>query len=368
MTSLLPGIPRVESPLFHAELDDFGWTEEELRVALDLHERGFAVIDFPDPDLDARIERIKDDLAPLFAIDLDDPTAIKNDGRDLRVQDAWLFHEDVRAIATNTEVINLLQRLYGRPPVPFQTLNFPVGTQQHLHSDSNHFSSIPERFMCGVWLAMEDVHADAGPLTYLPGSHTWPVLTNIMVGRKAAGERAASAQTPFQEAWTAMVRASGKRQETFLARKGQALIWAANLLHGGSPQRDATRTRWSQVTHYYFEDCIYYTPGHSDEPIGRLEVRSVRNICTGQIQPNLFLGEDFEKARAGWQEPASRQQGRWWKNLFRRKEKAEPVDLPPDFDPEAYLLLNPDIASAKLDPAEHYRRHGRTEARTYRIR
>src|SRR5204863_8143515 len=43
-------------------------------------------------------------------------------------------------------------------------------------------------------------------------------------------------------------------------RKGQALIWAANLLHGGAPQRDRNRSRHSQVTHYFFEGCRYYTP------------------------------------------------------------------------------------------------------------
>ena len=43
-------------------------------------------------------------------------------------------------------------------------------------------------------------------------------------------------------------------------RKGQAFIWAANLLHGGSHQRDRSRTRMSQVNHYFFEGCRYYTP------------------------------------------------------------------------------------------------------------
>jgi hypothetical protein len=43
-------------------------------------------------------------------------------------------------------------------------------------------------------------------------------------------------------------------------KKGQALIWHANLIHGGSKRRDRSKTRHSQVTHYYFEGCKYYTP------------------------------------------------------------------------------------------------------------
>jgi hypothetical protein len=41
-------------------------------------------------------------------------------------------------------------------------------------------------------------------------------------------------------------------------------VWSANLLHGGSPQRDKNRTRKSQVTHYFFEGCKYYTPAISE--------------------------------------------------------------------------------------------------------
>ena len=45
-----------------------------------------------------------------------------------------------------------------------------------------------------------------------------------------------------------------------LLKKGQALLWSSNLLHGGSPMQDPQSTRKSQVTHYYFEGCRYWTP------------------------------------------------------------------------------------------------------------
>ena len=32
--------------------------------------------------------------------------------------------------------------------------------------------------------------------------------------------------------------------------------------------RDPESTRLSQVTHYYFEDCVYYKPVHSDTALG----------------------------------------------------------------------------------------------------
>lgn len=358
-SELLRGVPLIESPLFSQSLDSMDLSEQERETAVQLNQRGYAVIDFPDPHLDARIDRIKANLVARFGDRLMDPESIKNTG-DLRVQDAWRSDEDVKAIAANSEVIALLSKLYGRKAFPFQTLNFPVGTQQQKHSDAVHFSSQPERFMCGVWLAMEDIKAEAGPLCYCPGSHKWPIISNAMIGRRGWNSSAHSAQSPFERVWEALVDASGIQEEIFLARKGQALIWTANLLHGGSVQTDPRLTRWSQVTHYYFDDCIYYTPAFSDEPLGKLDLRSIIDIASGEIKPNTLLGEPATPVSSS--KPLS-----FLARLGRRfRPKAKLQDLPDDFDSEAYYRLNPDVLAEGDDAASHYLNHGRLEGRRYR--
>lgn len=293
--NIFPGIPLIESPLFAMLEPSLGLVPEEARIAADLRQSGFAVFDFPDDDLEARIERIQHNLGPRFGLDFSNPESDKTIG-ERRIQDAWKFDPDVRAIAANQEVIDLLSKLYGRAAFPFQSLNFPVGTQQEAHSDSVHFSSLPERFMCGVWLAMEDVSVDAGPLFYYPSSHLWPIVNNSLIGRRGFGSELSSAQDPFGPAWSALCEAYDASPEIFLARKGQALIWCANLLHGGSRQNNPCLTRWSQVTHYYFENCIYYTPAFSDEATGVLDLRSIRDIGEGRLRPNLYLGQEIDKA------------------------------------------------------------------------
>jgi hypothetical protein len=293
----LPGLPLIESPLFLGLIEQIGLTEEEQRFGRDLCEHGYAVLDFPDADIDARIERIKTRLAPHYGVDFDDPEANKTSG-ERRIQDAWQTDPDVQAIAANQGVIALLSKLYGRQAFPFQTLNFPVGTQQAAHSDMVHFSCLPEKFMCGVWLAMEDIHPDAGPLYYYPGSHRWPVMSNVLIGRRGYETSLDSAQDPFAQAWHALCSVQNAQPSAFLAKKGQALIWCANLLHGGSAQNDPRLTRWSQVTHYYFEDCIYYTPAFSDEALGKLQMRRISSITDGQHRPNLYQGQAAEEAFA----------------------------------------------------------------------
>lgn len=296
MNNPLPGLPLVESPLFPALLPDLGLSAEETRIGLELHYRGFAVLDFPDPELESRIERIQANLSPHYGVDFADPASDKTSGEH-RIQDAWKFDHDVRAVAANAEMIGLLTKLYGRPAFPFQTLNFPVGTQQAAHSDMVHFSSQPEKFMCGVWVAMEDIKSDAGPLFYYPGSHRWPVMSNALIRRRGTGQTLNSAQDPFAEAWQALCAVNDARPEVFLARKGQALIWSANLLHGGSPQDNLCLTRWSQVTHYYFDDCLYYTPAFSDEALGSLDLRQITAISDGQPRPNTYQGEPVDQSR-----------------------------------------------------------------------
>jgi hypothetical protein len=353
--NLMPGVPVVESMLFRLSIDDMGLTNAERDIAIQLNERGYAVFDFPDDELDARIERIIPTLTPHYPFEHWRKSGWANN-EGLRIQDAWRHNDDIRAIATNQAVLDLLSKLYGRRAFPFQSLNFPVGTQQHYHSDSVHFSTIPERFMCGVWLALEDIHPDAGPLQYYPGSHRWPILYNDIIGKVIGDETEFLAQTPYEKAWEAMVEATGVEAETFCAKKGQALIWTANLLHGGSRQKDPARTRWSQVTHYYFENCAYYTPAFSDPLVGNLDLRDITDITTGEPMPNLYVDRPIDQV------PRRGASGR----LPMMGGRMGPTELPDDFDPVGYLAINQDVSLAGVDPGLHYLEHGWAEKRRYR--
>jgi len=176
-------------------------------------------------------------------------------------------------------------------------LNFPVGTQQHYHSDAVHFSSVPQGFMCGVWVALEDISEQAGPLVYYPGSHKLPILVNEHLGVTSfANIDPYDNYGRFEEVWRALVDAAGLQRATFCPHKGQAFIWAANLLHGGDRHRDPTRTRWSQVTHYFFDDCAYYTPLLSDPFCGSIFFRNgTIDISTGKQVANRYVDRDIRR-------------------------------------------------------------------------
>lgn len=188
-----------------------------------------------------------------------------------RIRNAWKISSSVRSMALAPKIVAAVRDLAGREVLPFQTLNFPMGTEQPPHQDAMHFSSDPAGYMCGAWVALEDMDMDNGPLVYYPGSHTLPFptwsdverVTDRRVEREdCEGEDDYRTQRSvlYADYCQRLIELHSLAPEYATIRKGQALIWAANLLHGGSPQADKTRTRHSQVTHYFFEGCRHFTP------------------------------------------------------------------------------------------------------------
>ena len=197
-----------------------------------------------------------------------------------RRQDAWKRCSAVKEIATHPAILSKLFELYGREAVPFQTLNFMVGTQQAIHSDTIHFNSDPQGLMCGVWVALEDVDEENGPLAYYEGSHRLPEVNMQTIGIDPV-----ETNYPKYEGYIeSMIEGLGISDMHRLGtiKRGEALIWAANLLHGGPQIIDDDRTRMSQVTHYFLRGADrYYTPMLSNPSEGKF---FLRNLATLEIR------------------------------------------------------------------------------------
>jgi ectoine hydroxylase-related dioxygenase (phytanoyl-CoA dioxygenase family) len=254
----LTGTPLIDRDDCQA-LVDRGHFGPHGQLAETLHSQGFGHLHISDPHWPALLSSVRRDLEPL--VDLQ--ALAKGTLGPLRFQDAWLHQglASVRTLACHPEILSALRVLYGRNPFPFQTLNFPNGTAQHFHSDAVHFHSLPPGFMCGVWVALEDVHAQSGPLVYFPGSHRLPYQSARDLGLSQADVLAEKAPQRFFEAgWRDAVQQEGFERRLFLAQRGDVLIWHANLLHGGAPVQNKRLSRWSQVSHYYFQGCAYTTP------------------------------------------------------------------------------------------------------------
>lgn len=265
----LPQRPWFETEDYEAHISSAGFDARTAEFIRHMAEHGYAVVDLGD-EARALCDRASADMARYF----------RRPGIS-RVQDAWYRSRAIRRLAAWPRMRELLRAAYGRDPFPFQTLNFLAGSQQPLHADTVHFNSVPERFMCGVWIALEDVEEGAGPLVYHPGSHKLPVMTMRDAGVNSPAPTPEDYERSFVPRFAERIAASGLPAKHALIKKGWAFVWAANLAHGGSAIAKPGSTRKSLVVHCYFEDCLYYTPMTSDETAGRYDLRVPANVRTG---------------------------------------------------------------------------------------
>ena len=144
---------------------------------------------------------------------------------------------------------------------PFQTLNFEKGSQQKLHSDFYHFAPSDYSSMAGVWVALEDISCDAGPLKIVPGSHKFDYLFPDDLSIPVASKSEPYKYYHLYEAYIEeLIESSECQIENVTLGKGDLLIWHSNLIHGGDVVRDKDLTRYSQVTHYLGSGLTYYSP------------------------------------------------------------------------------------------------------------
>lgn len=189
----------------------------------------------------------------------------------------WLFSTTRDAIFAPA-LVDFIQSVFERRPMATQTLGFWRGSQQDCHQDSAYVSYTLNMHFCASWIAFEDVTPGAGELFYYPGSHKLPDYTypdglkNIIdSGRLYPDAPISTAISDHTAHLPGRAEAVGLKRQTFLAKAGDALIWSADLAHGGMPISTEV-TRKSLVTHYvpaeltplYFEQAASRIRLHED--------------------------------------------------------------------------------------------------------
>lgn len=268
-------VPLYASPFVWEIADAEGWSDERRSMVREFAERGLLKIKLHRSDFEQLRKAIISEAGALYR-------------GDVRVQDAWRDCPSVRALAIDEQIQDVLRDLYGREAIPMQTLNFWRGTEQSTHSDTVHFNSEPANFMCGVWVALESIGPHNGQLHYYPGSHRLPILNMDDIGVVTHEAMWDYNYQYHQEVLHEVLRATDHKKETVVAEPGEAIIWAANLAHGGEPIQQMGSTRHSQVTHYYFKGCSYFTPSLSNLPLGKFHRPDRRNIKTGEALEHQF--------------------------------------------------------------------------------
>jgi len=268
--------PWIESPFFYELLNTSEYSDEEKNTLIKYHEDGYIVIDLEldEEFVDTLMEGI---FAELDKLNTQDSRYHYSDSP--RVFEAWKIIPNVLSLAKHPKLLSTLELLYNRKPIPFQTINFLKGSNQPLHQDSIHFYTQPEKWMVGTWTALQDMTEDCGPLNIVPGSHKWQHYNfqHLNLPIVKFGEQFDN-YAEYENFLVQLLVAMGKDKKKWLGKKGQTIIWASNLLHGGAPITNPDSTRYAQATHYYFEGCNhYYSPMFSDTANGVYSEKDLSN-------------------------------------------------------------------------------------------
>lgn len=155
---------------------------------------------------------------------------------------------EVQAAIFAPRLARFLELVMRSKAIAFQTLYFEHGSEQGVHQDTAFVYVEPALEFMASWIALEDIQPGSGELMYYPGSHR---LADALFGHPPG--KALLPGDPAAPTYSAQLarrcESAGLTLEHFRPRRGDALIWAADLAHGGSARR-GTHTRRSLVTHY----------------------------------------------------------------------------------------------------------------------
>jgi phytanoyl-CoA hydroxylase len=168
-----------------------------------------------------------------------------------RVVDSYVYYESALDLLLSDSISKFLKTIFDDDPLLFQSLSFDVGSEQGLHQDTAYVVTSSPMELAAAWIALEDIQEGSGELMYVPGSHRFPEFHFSGQYKHWNPERDGDEQ---QRQWSRHLdeetAAMGLKREVFRPRKGDVLIWSADLAHGGSPVSDRSLSRKSLVGHY----------------------------------------------------------------------------------------------------------------------
>lgn len=166
-----------------------------------------------------------------------------------KMLDLYAHSSAARQASAAPRVIEFLAAIFEDQPKAFQGLTFWNGSQQVIHKDTAYvkIDSNPMH-LAATWLALEDIQPGTGELEYYIGSHRAPDF--LFGGSHKWMESHPEEHDQFLQSLHDDAKTLGHVKGSFLGKKGDVLIWHADLAHGGSPITQPSLTRKSLVTHF----------------------------------------------------------------------------------------------------------------------
>lgn len=180
-----------------------------------------------------------------------DPCDLEKMDRADRLIESFAISAAARAAIGCKPVTEFLNTIFDDDPIAMQSIYFEYGSQQAIHQDTAYVVSSKPLSLAAAWIALEDVTRGSGELIYYPGSQQYNHFLFSGEHKNWTPARdGADQHKEFLKSLHKKAKDQGIEVERFLAKKGDILIWHADLAHGGSVIQDDKATRRSLVAHF----------------------------------------------------------------------------------------------------------------------
>jgi phytanoyl-CoA hydroxylase len=163
--------------------------------------------------------------------------------------DLYVNLESSRRVCMHPRITQFLVAVFRARPLAFQQLLFQRSNGHLFHQDTAFVAVEESLFLGATWIALEDVVEGSGELAYYDASHKLPHI--LFKGGTKRFDFSADDQHEYARQLDEMCRERNLEYQRFMAKKGDVLFWAADLVHRSHPRvlPDGT-SRLSCVTHY----------------------------------------------------------------------------------------------------------------------
>ncbi len=168
-----------------------------------------------------------------------------------KVLDSAMILPEGEELSFSLPLSMFLQHLFDGPALAFQSLHFEVASTQPVHQDTAYVVVDKHPLhMVASWIALEDVQIGAGELVYFPGSHHLPEFTYDNSASKHFDFARDGGEANVAHLQYLTDKIGHEEPHHFMAKKGDVLIWHADLPYGDNLVTKPGVTRRSLVTHY----------------------------------------------------------------------------------------------------------------------
>lgn len=163
---------------------------------------------------------------------------------------------EIKDLCLYAPLVEILDGLIGESMGMNLNLTNWVSTERSFHQDD--YLNPPEvnGHYLAAWIALDDIHPDAGRFEFVPGSHKWPVMRmEKVLAQLEPHQRTDPGWPRFAEKITdplydAEIERRGAKIESVDLKKGDVIIWHAWLVHRGGRPKNPDLLRKSLICHY----------------------------------------------------------------------------------------------------------------------